>query len=129
MSWTTLLDPALTRSYGFGPEAHAAWFTPGKCPAPPRDVITLLIPECEIQFVILGAPNVLINRPRHNRSVSHWLKYACREARDQGAILILACDTAGQVEHAVKLAGKLLPRHHRTALERIYSEQSRTGLH
>lgn len=128
MTWTTLLDPELTRRYGFGPEAHAAWFVPQKCPAPPRNVVTLLIPECETQFVVPGAPNVLVNRPQHNRSVKYWLKYACREASDQGAVLILACDTVEQVERATKLATKLLPRHDRTALERIYSEQARTGL-
>lgn len=72
---------------------------------------------------------MLINRPQHNRSVKHWLKYACREASDQGAILIITCDTSEQVERATKLACKLLPRHDRTAIERIYSEQSRMGLH
>jgi hypothetical protein len=124
-SWTTLLHPALMRKYRS--EAHAAWFVPKKCPAPPRNVVAFLIPECETQFV--GAGTVLINRPQHNRSVKPWLKYACREASDQGAILILTCDTAEQVERAAKLAGKLLPKHDRTALERIYSEQSRMGLH
>jgi hypothetical protein len=129
MIWTTLLDPALTRSHGFGPEAHGAWFMPRNCPAPPRNVITLLIPECEIQFVVPGAPNVLVNRPQHNRNVKQWLRYACREARDRGAILILTCDTAEQVERAAKMTSKLLPKHDRAALERIYSEQSRMGLH
>jgi hypothetical protein len=129
MTWTTLLDPALTRRYGFGAEAHAAWFMPRKCPAPPRNAISFLIPECELQFVVPSAPNVLVNRPQHNRSVKYWLKYACREARDHGAILILACDTSEQVQRAAKMASKLLPQHERAALERIYEEQARAGLH
>jgi hypothetical protein len=126
VTWTTLLDPALMRQYGS--EAHAAWFLPKKCPAPPRNVVAFLIPECEIQFVIPGAPTVLINRPRENRSVKRWLKYACREASEQGAILILTCNTAQEVERATKLASKLLPRHDRTAIERIYEEHARIGL-
>ena len=122
MTWTTLLDPALTQ----GHDAHAAWFVPKKCPAPPRKVISFLIPECETQFVRSGM--AFINRPQNNRSVKNWLKHACREASEQGAVLILTCDTPEQVERAVKLAEKLLPKHDRAALERIYREESRIGL-
>jgi hypothetical protein len=126
MTWTTQIDPAVTQRYRS--EAHAAWFVPRKCPPPPRNTIAFLIPECELQFVVPGE-TTFINRPRENRNVKRWLKYACREASDQGAILIVACDTAEQTERAAKLAGKLLPKHERAALERIYEEQARVGLH
>ena len=128
MTWTTRLDPALNQRYGYGPEAHAAWFVPRTRPAPPRNAISFLIPECEMQFVVPRA-GVMINRPQANKNVKSWLKYACREASDQNAVLILVCDTAEQVERATKMAGKLLPKHERAALERIYEEQARVGLH
>lgn len=124
MTWTTLLDPALTRR-----SVHGAWFVPRKCPAPPRTAITLLIPECELQFVVPGNDTIMVNRPQHNRNLKSWLRYACQEARNSNAVLILACDTADQVERAAKMAGKLLPIHDRTAIERIYTEQARVGLH
>jgi hypothetical protein len=129
-TWTTLLDPALTQRHGFG-ETHSAWFLPRKCPAAPRNVIAFLIPECEMQFVVPGVDIVFVNRPQENRNVKHWLKYACREASDQGAILIVTCDSAEQAERAARLASKLLPKHERAAIERIYEEQARTrvGLH
>jgi hypothetical protein len=128
MTWTTLLDPVLTRRYGCG-AAHGAWFVPRKCPPPPRNTIALLIPECELQFNVPGVETVFVNRPRENRNVRAWLKHACREASDHGAILIVACDTAEQTERAAKLASKLLPKHERAAIERIYEEQARAGLH
>jgi hypothetical protein len=124
VTWTTLLDPELTRRYGFN-EAHAAWFTPRKCPAPPRNAITILIPECEIQFVRPGSDTVLVNRPKINRNIKYWLRYACGEARDSDAVLIIACDTVEQVQRAAKLAGKFLPKHERAAIERIYTEDAR----
>lgn len=128
VTWTTLLDPALTRRHGCG-HVHSAWFVPrGKCPSPPRNVVTLLIPECETQHIFPGVVT-LVNRPRENRNVRTWLKHACREASDQNAVLIVACDTPDQVERAARLARKLLPKHERAALERIYEEKARVGLH
>lgn len=127
MTWTTRLDVNVTGFYGID-AVHGAWFVPrGKCP-PPRNVVTLLIPECETQHIFPGVGTV-VNRPKENKNVRTWLKYACREASDRGAVLIVACDTPDQVERAAKMAGKLLPKHDRTALERIYEEQARTGLH
>jgi hypothetical protein len=113
------------RRYGSA-EAHSAWFVPRKCPPPPRNTIAFLIPECELQFNVPGVETVFVNRPRENRNVKRWLKYACKEASDQGAILIVACDTPDQVERAAKMASRLLPKHERAALERIYQEQART---
>lgn len=126
--WTTRLNPEATAAYGFN-EAHAAWFTPHKMPPLERKAVTILIPECEIQFV-LPKIGVMVNRPQTNKSVKYWLRYACKEASDLNAVLILACDTAEQVEHAAKMAAKLLPKtYERAALERIYEEKSRMGLH
>jgi hypothetical protein len=101
---------------------------PRKCPAPPRNAITLLIPECELQFVVPSV-GIMVNRPQANKSVKHWLKYACKAASDQNAILIVACDTSEQAQRAAKMASRLLPKHERAALERIYQEQARAGLH
>jgi hypothetical protein len=122
--WTTRLDPEVTRLYGLG-EAHSLWFVPQNCPAPPRNVIAFLIPECEMQFVVPARPTVFINRPRANRNVKCWLRYACEEATYQNAVLIVTCDTAEQAERAAKLAIKLLPDHERAAIERIYEEAAR----
>jgi hypothetical protein len=126
MTWTTLIDPALTRGFG---AAHGAWFLPRKCPPPPRNTIAFLIPECELQFNVPGVETTLVNRPRENKNVRTWLKHACHEASDQNAVLIVVCDTADQAERAAKMASKLLPKHERAALERIYEEKARTGLH
>jgi hypothetical protein len=124
--WTTLLDPEITAPYGF--IGHAAWFAPRKWPPPERNVITLLIPECETQFKFPennGA--ILINRPQANKNVKYWLRSACKDARSRNAVVIFACDTAEQAERAAKMAAKLLPNHERTALERIYEEKTRSG--
>jgi hypothetical protein len=126
MTWTTRLDPTVTGSYGIN-AVHGAWFVPRKCPPPPRNTIAFLIPECELQIVAPGVAT-LVNRPKQNKNVKQWLKHACREASDRGAILIVACDTPDQVERAARMASKLLPKHERAALERIYSEPARTAL-
>jgi hypothetical protein len=126
--WTTRINPEATARYGVK-EIHGAWFAPRKMPPLERNTVSLLIPECEIQFV-LRKVGVMINRPEKNRSVGYWLRYACKEARDLNAVLFIGCDTAEQVEHAVKLATRHLPKtYERAALERIYQEAARTGLH
>jgi hypothetical protein len=125
--WTTQLDPEVTASYGIS-AVHGAWFIPrGKCPLP-RNVVTILIPECETQHIF---PNVctLVNRPQVNRNVKRWLKHACREASDRNAVLIVACDSAEQAQSAARMASRFLPKHQRAALERIYQEQARVDLH
>jgi hypothetical protein len=130
VTWTTRIDPEAAASCGFNEAAHAAWFTPCKMP-PPRNVIAILIPECEIQFALPGR-GIMVNRPQANRNVKQWLRYACQEATDLNEILILTCDTAEQVERAAKLASKCLPKNfERAALERIYDEttRSRAGFH
>jgi hypothetical protein len=126
--WTTRLSPEATAQYGVN-EIHGAWFAPRKMPPLERNAVSLLIPECEIQFVVPKV-GVMINRPQKNRNVKSWLRYACKEAIDMNAVLFIGCDTAEQVEHAVKLAVKYLPKtYERAALERIYEEAARAGLH
>lgn len=125
MTWTTRIDPEVTAPYEFS-EGHAAWFAPRKMPPLERNVVSFLIPECEIQVVIPNRGITVVNRPQANRNVKCWLRYACQEASDLNAVLILACDTAEQVERAVKMAAKYLPKtYERAALERLSDEPSR----
>lgn len=125
-NWTTRVDPTYTRPYGVE-EVHNVWFTPkgwpGKGPA-----VTLLIPECEVQLVLVapdGEPRVLVNRPKLNRNIKYWLRYACKLATINTASLSIACDTAEQAEQAAKRAARLLRHHERAALERMYEAKSR----
>jgi hypothetical protein len=124
--WTTRVLPEYTRRFGVE-EVHDAWFVPkgwpGKGPA-----ISLLVPECESQFVVLtldGEPLAFINRPRVNKNVKRWLRYACELATDHRACLFVSCDTADEAERAAKRAAKWLPNHQRAALERMYDFASR----
>jgi hypothetical protein len=124
--WTTRVLPEYTRPYGVE-EVHDVWFVPngwpGKGPA-----ISLLVPECELQFIPLASDGELlafINRPRFNKNVKSWLRYACKLATDHRACLFVACDTADEVERAAKRATKWLPHHQRAALERMYDFASR----
>jgi hypothetical protein len=126
MSWTTRLEPALSAQYRVA-EFHSVWLVPigwpGKGPA-----VTLLIPECELQLVKIGddgEPLAFINRPQANKNVKHWLRYACGTAHEMGAALSLGCDSAEQAERGARLAGRLLPKHERIALERIYRGDTR----
>jgi hypothetical protein len=126
MTWTTRLEPALTAQYQVA-ELHSVWFTPigwvGK-----GSTVSLLIPECEWQFVGLnpdGEPLTFINRPQVNKNVKHWLRYACEIANEMGAALSLLCDTAEQAERGARMAGRLLPKHERIALERMYRGNTR----
>jgi hypothetical protein len=125
--WTTRVLPELTLQYGVE-EIHNVWFTPkgwpGKGPA-----VSLLIPECEMQVVVLatdGGPVAVVNRPKINKKVKWWVRIVCEVARDMGASVSLACDTADQAECAAKMAAKLLPNHERTALERMYQARTRS---
>jgi hypothetical protein len=124
--WTTRVLPDLTRQHGVE-ELHTAWFTPkawpGKGPA-----VSLLIPECEMQVVVIaadGQPIAVVNRPKTNKNVKRWVRTVCETARDLGACVSFAGDTAEQVERAAKAASKLLPSHERAALERLYDAGTR----
>jgi hypothetical protein len=126
--WTTRVLPEYTRPYGVEGSADV-WFVPngwpGKGPA-----VSLLVPECELQLVVLapaldGEPLAFINRPQVNKNVKSWLRYACELATDYRACLFVACDTAEEAERAAKRATKWLPNYQRAALERMYDIASR----
>jgi hypothetical protein len=125
-TWTTRVLPELTTPYGVE-EVHNVWFIPkgwpGKGPA-----VSLLIPECEMQIAFLapdGRPVAFVNRPQLNKNIKSWIRTVCEKARDMGASVSFACDTADQAERAAKMAGKLLPNHERAALERMYDATAR----
>src|SRR5437762_9645984 len=93
--WTTQLSHELTRPYGVE-EIHNAWFLPNQW-AGAGPTVSLLIPECETQLVVIaddGTPVAMVNRPRNNKNVKHWIRNACELAAQESAALALACDTA-----------------------------------
>jgi hypothetical protein len=114
--------------------AHYACFLPKKWRGEGL-VVSLLIPECELQADLPRPPGaepaVFINRPPANQKVEVWLPLACEIATRQGAALYFACDTAKQAERGARMASKLLPDHERVALERMYEPHTsaRSGLH
>jgi hypothetical protein len=123
MKWTTRILKEMTEPYGVD-EAHYACFLPKKWQGEGL-VVSLLIPECELQADLPRPPGaepaVFINRPSANQKVEIWLPLACEIAMRQGAALYFACDTAKQAEgDAARMASKLLPDHERVALERMY---------
>jgi hypothetical protein len=124
--WTTRVLPELAAQYGMR-ELHTAWFLPKGWPGR-GPVVGLLIPECEMQVVFLapdGEPVAVINRPKINRNVKSWLRHVCETAKDMGASVALACDTAEQAERAARMAGRFLPNHERIALERMHQADTR----
>jgi hypothetical protein len=125
-TWATRLAPELARGYNIE-EIHNVWFLPkdwhGCGP-----VVELLIPECELQYVMPstdGEPLAIINRPQKNKNVDQWLRCACRMAVEIGACLSLACDTAKQAEQTAREATRHLPGYERVALERMYRAEDR----
>jgi hypothetical protein len=113
-------------------ELHNVCFEPDGWPGH-GTCVTLLIPECELQVAAPaanGEPVTMINRPQHNRKVKAWLRTACEIATAERAFFTISCDTAEQAAHAAKRAGRLLPRHRRAALERMYdpAPRARGGL-
>ena len=121
MTWTTRLRPELTGPFGVE-ELHNVWFTPKEWPGK-GPVASLLIPECEMHFCMLGpdgAPVTFVNRPKANTKVKSWVRTVCEFANERGA-----ADTAEQAELVARMAAKLLPNHQRAALERMYEAHSR----
>jgi hypothetical protein len=121
-AWTTLIDHPLADK-----DVHNIWFLPvsenvlGRC-------VGLLIPECALQntYIVNGEPLAIVNRPKQNLSVPHWLRYACKLATEEDCPISFACDTHEQAEHAAAMAAKRLPNHRRVALERMYQAETRT---
>jgi hypothetical protein len=123
--WTTTVLPEFTAPYGVE-EVHNIWLTPkgwlGQGPA-----VSLLIPECEMHLVILATnsePVAFVNRSQ-NKNIKGWIRSACKIVKDHGAAISFACDTHEQAEMAAKIASKLLPKHERIALERMYEAKTR----
>jgi hypothetical protein len=128
-TWTTRYDPAITRTYGVE-ETHGAVFMPtGWRPGPGAKTVSMLIPECELQFVEVladGEPLTIISRRETDFNVKRWLRNACELAAERGACLSLACDTAEQAAVAARRAAKWLPKSYaRVALERMYRAEDR----
>ena len=127
--WTTLLEvPAAIREQGnYDKDVHSVFFLPVSENILGRSV-ALLIPECELQVVevVSGEPQVVINRPRQNKSVRRWLRFACEIATEKDCPLSLACDTHDQAERVAAMAVKRLPNHRRIAVERMYQPETRT---
>jgi hypothetical protein len=125
VGWTTRLDPQLTQRYGV-PELHSVYFEPLEW-NDTRPVVSLGIPECELQVASFenGEPLAMINRPVANKNVKYWTRHACQLASEARAYVNFTCDTAEQAEHAARRAAKLLPKHKRVALERMYDVTSR----
>jgi len=124
--WTTRVQPDLTLQYGVE-ELHSAVFTPKGWPGH-GTTVSLQIPECELLVFFIedtGEPAAIVNRPTINRNVKVWVRTACELARDAGASVSFSCDTVDQVEHAAKMANRLLPNYERAALERMYAANSR----
>ena len=97
MTWTTRLRPELTGPFGIE-ELHNVWFTPKEWPGK-GPVASLLIPECEMHFCMLGpdgAPVTFVNRPKANKKVKCWVRTVCELAKERGAAVSFSCDTAGE---------------------------------
>jgi hypothetical protein len=126
MTWTTRLQPELTRPFGIE-EVHSVWFTPKEWSGKGA-VASLLIPECEMHLCMLGpdgAPVTFVNRPKANKKVKSWVRTVCELANERGAAVCFSCDTKEQAEMAASMAATLLPNHQRVALERMYQPDSR----
>ena len=99
--WATLMPSEITRRYGVE-EVHEVWFAPRSWrPGTGAIVVGLLIPECELQFILPPkgddeGPPVMINRPRINRDVKGWTRFACGLAAEHKAALSFGCDIAAQ---------------------------------
>jgi hypothetical protein len=98
-------------------------------PGPGAKTVSMLIPECELQFVEVlldGEPLAMISRRESDFNVKRWLRNACEMAAERSAALSVACDTAEQAALAARRATKWLPKTYaRVALERMYEPDSR----
>jgi hypothetical protein len=124
-AWDTRLRPELTRIYGVE-EIHTVCFEPDGWPGS-GPCVTLGIPECEAMFAFDpgdGVPIVIVDRSSAE-GVRAWTRAACRVAAEHRCFLILNCDTAEQAAVAARRAARLLRRHRRVALERMYDPSSR----
>ena len=127
MTWTTLLDPEVTRTFVDSDELHGAWFVPKDWPGKGPSVV-MEIPECILHASFPqpnGGPVVMVNRPGPNVSVRGLIRSACERAREVHACIGFMCNTGAQAEGAATIAGNTLPDYERVALERMYSCDTR----
>jgi hypothetical protein len=126
--WTTRSLPEFTRQYGVE-EMHTVCFAPKGWPGKGATV-SLGLPECELICSAIaadGEPVTMVNRPKTNLNIPHWIRTACRMAVKQQAFIIFNCDTATQAEVTAKRAARLLPNYQRVALERMYDPTTRVA--
>ena len=127
MTWTTLLDPEVTRTFVDSDELHGAWFVPKDWPGKGPSVV-MEIPECILHASFpqpSGVPVVMVNRPGPNVNVRGLIRSACKRAREVHACIGFMCNTAAQAEGAATIAGNTLPGYERVALERMYGCDNR----
>jgi hypothetical protein len=125
--WSTRVPPEVLQRHGIQAEAHFAHFAPPGWPGE-GSAVSLLIPECELQVVVIGPDDrlwAMKNEPGENRDVVYWIGAACWEARFQKAVLTVACDTEGQVLGAIRIIEGLLPRYERIPNERFWGGDTR----
>jgi hypothetical protein len=132
LQWTTEMPVLqwLREQCGFPGDLHLAWFIPNDWPGKGK-VVDLGLPECEMHWCAVYDPDpdkivMAVNCPVLNRDIEYWIKPARQQAKRDRAPLMLSCDTAQQVDDAVRIAEKYVPRNHRRLpLERIYDPKDR----
>jgi hypothetical protein len=127
MTWTTLLDPEVTRVFMDSEQLHGAWFVPRDWPGKGPSVV-MEIPECILHASFpqpSDVPVVIINRPGPSVNVRGLIRSACERAREVHACIGFMCNTAAQAEGAATIAGNTLPDYERVPLERMYSGDTR----
>jgi hypothetical protein len=126
MTWTTLVEPDLSRPHMGSRELHMVCLLPKGWPGKGA-CVSLEIPECKL-IVCLPQPNgepvVIVNQP-FNNNIKTWVRRACETACEYHACITFHCDTGEQAERAAKLAGRSLPNYERVALERMYGADTR----
>jgi hypothetical protein len=118
--WSTEVPREITRRYGVE-SLHSAALAPAEW-RPKRDtVISLGLPECELQLTLWngGEPVAMVRRMRDpNMSVALARVAAVAQARAP-AMVMLQCDTKAQLKRALRVLEARLPDHQRVALERL----------
>lgn len=118
MTFETLYPRNITRQYQYA-DVHGALFLPADWPGH-GNMVSMLIPECETQYVMCRGdkpPIAVINRPQNHRGIEHWLDCICEMAPELKAGISIACDTADQVQAAVKMIGARVPNYRRAELD------------
>lgn len=126
--WNTRMPESYTATFGVG-ELHMLCFEPPGWRGA-GETVTLGIPECEVFYARAEGTGIIVETRRapENSSpdVPSWIHTACKVAADNGAFLIINCDTAEQATAAADLVEAWLPAtHRRVAIERMRDPASR----